>query len=756
MSTSILSSLNDYQKSAAEILSGPLLILAGAGSGKTKALTHRIANLISNGTSPGEILAVTFTNKAAKEMEGRIEQLLSENENGTKFEKFPDVGGWFSSKKPAVGTFHSTCVRILRADVEKLETGIDKNFVIFDTSDSQGLMKIIMKEKGIDDSEIKLRAVMSHISSAKNQLLSPVAYADDVESNRFTRAVKTLYPVYQKRLAQHNALDFDDLLQKVVELFEAKKDVLKKYQKRWSHLLVDEYQDTNFSQYRIIRLLSDMHKNLCVVGDDHQSIYAFRGADFRNILDFEKDFPDANVVRLEQNYRSTGHILKNANCLIRHNETGHEKNLWTENDSGEKVSVVELFDEKDEGRFIAQKIGELRQDQGMKYSDFAVLYRMNAQSRALEESFMKNQIPYQIIGGTRFFDRKEIKDVVAYLRLILNPRDDISFLRIINIPARKIGKASIEVLRTYAENYTMSLFEVLGMVDEIGELPAGKRGVLKDFWKMMNGLREKAKTDPISMVLDQVVHQTEFLKFLDDGTEEGDARVGNVKELFSVATKYDTAENSLAAFLEGVALISDLDNHKPDSDSVTLMTMHASKGLEFPVIFLPGWEDGIFPGEKSMAARDTLEEERRLAYVGITRAEKLCVISHARQRMLFGRTECRNSSMFLDELDGSCVDRETSGGGGGGFYGAASFGGGEDEDVSLKRDPFAKPKNRNEAIFGVMSKNETEFKAADRIQHAEFGEGTVIQISGDVLTVAFPEKGMIKLVASVAPIQKKS
>ncbi len=741
----ILSSLNPRQKDAVSVLSGPLLILAGAGSGKTKVLTHRIANLIGNGVLPNEILAVTFTNKAAKEMEGRIDKLLAKSVSKIPFASPSVISG--GKSRPSVGTFHATCVRILRADIENINMGLNSNFVIFDTGDTQSLMKIIMKEKCIDEKEFRLRAVLSHISDAKNQLLPSREYEDSVEVNKFTKVIKILYPVYQKRLREHNALDFDDLLQKTVELFERCPEVLEKYRNKWSHLLVDEYQDTNFAQYRFVRLLADKHQNLCVVGDDHQSIYSFRGADYRNILEFEKDFSHAKVIKLEQNYRSTSNILENANCLIRHNETGREKNLWTDNCEGERVSVIEVIDEKDEGRLITEKIHDLMELDDTRYSDFAVLYRMNAQSRVLEESFMRNQIPYQIIGGTRFFDRKEIKEVIAYLRLIFNSRDDVSFLRIINIPSRKLGKTSVDILWKYAENYSMSLFEVLSAVDEIEELSESKKAILKEFQKLISDLQVIIRIEPISILLDKLIKKIEFYKFLEDGTPEGEARIQNVRELFSVATKYDSAENSLAAFLEGVALISDLDNHDSSVDCVTLMTIHASKGLEFPVIFLPGWEEGIFPSSNTQFSFEGLEEERRLAYVALTRAEKKCFIFHARQRMLFGKTDYSSPSKFLGEMNDECIDKQSFSGDSG-IYGRSR---GMSKISSL--DSLRQPKTRSEAIFGIPG-NETEYAISDRICHAEFGEGTVIQISGDVLTVAFSGKGIQKIVASVAPIEK--
>ncbi|MBT3348718.1 UvrD-helicase domain-containing protein [bacterium] len=736
MEEKIFAGLNPNQVAAVKVLAGPVLILAGAGSGKTKTLTHRIAHLIANGATPREILAVTFTNKAAKEMGGRIEKLLG------------------PGNQPHVGTFHATCVRILRDDVEKLENGLTKNFVIFDSDDAKNLVKIILKDFGFDEKEVKHRAVAGMISSLKNQLETPISFRENVPRGKTPEAVARVFPEYQKRLVAHNALDFDDLLQKTVELFESAPDVLKKYRNRWNHLLVDEYQDTNFAQYRIVRLLSDEHKNLCVIGDDHQSIYKFRGADFTNILNFEKDFPKAAVIKLEQNYRSTGNILKNANALISFNETGRAKKLWTENESGEKLKIAEVWNEREEGNFIAEKIRE-KFDDGEKFGDCAILYRMNAQSRAIEEALMRRQIPYQIVGGTRFFDRKEIKDVVGYLRLIFNPRDDLSFLRVVNVPTRKLGKATIDTVKNFAKNYSVSMFEVLENSDEL-PLPDAKKEVLKNFHDLILNLRKIAASEPISILLDRLIEKTKFLKSLDDGSAEGESRQENVRELFSVAGRYDAAENPLAAFLEGVALISDLDQME-NSDSVTLMTIHASKGLEFPHVFLPGWEDGIFPGHSSQFSFDDLEEERRLGYVAITRSEKTCTILHARQRMMFGQTQQNPSSKFLEELCAESCDRERSQKPGKSFEPKSREAlepfSDEVADFSQIAAVNQKPKSRSEAIWGI-SENETNLKIADRIRHANFGEGTVIQVDGDVLSVAFAGIGVKKIVASVAPIEK--
>lgn len=752
MKDEIFAGLNPQQCEAVKVLSGPLLILAGAGSGKTKTLTHRIANLIAEGTPGHKILAVTFTNKAAGEMKERIAKILH------------------GAALPTVGTFHSICVRILREDIEKMDCGLNKNFVIFDTDDSQKLIKMIMKDFHIDPKEVKPRPIGGVISSCKSQLKTPLDFADEENRSPLYRAVERIYPEYQKRLTEHNALDFDDLLQKVVQLWEACPDVLQKYRDRWHHLMVDEYQDTNFAQYRLVRLLSDEKRNLCVIGDDHQSIYSFRGADYTNILNFEKDFPDAVVIKLEQNYRSSGNILRNANTLISYNETGRPKKLWTEADAGEKVRVHKAQDDRTEGGFVAEQILDYV-DKGGSYADCAILYRMNAQSRSIEEALMRHQIPYQIVGGTRFFDRKEIKDVVAYLRLIFNSRDDVAFDRIINVPTRKLGKATLELVKEYANNYSMSMFEILDAIDDVEGLPPAKIKALADFRDMVKELADIARNNPISITLDKVLEKTQFLKSLDDGSGEGQARIENVKEMFSVAIKYDSADDSLAAFLEGVALISDIDQIK-DGDAVTLMTVHASKGLEFPRVFLVGWEEGMFPGQSALTDRGALEEERRLGYVAITRAESICTITHAQKRMLFGQTKYHPASQFLVELHEASVERTADEAQSSGFSRRVTY---KKTTVSTSRDyalskdipksersdgpvilPDYSNKSREEAIFGSAGKKqvESDWKTGGQLAHMEFGEGRIIMVSGDVLTVAFPGIGMKKLVASVAPIEK--
>lgn len=750
----LLEGLNPPQLEAVETLTGPLLVLAGAGSGKTKVLTARIANLMAHGTPADNILAVTFTNKAAKEMQSRVEKLIPRG------------------KAPSIGTFHSIGVRILRRDIEHLGQGYTRSFVIFDSDDCLNLLKMIMRERHYDIKEFKPKAILNHFSAIKSSLCTPQEHfeSNGMGSNKFSDAVTELFPVHQRRLIDHNALDFDDLLIKVVRLWEDKENnTLKYYQQRWPQVLVDEYQDTNFAQYRLIRLLCDENQNLCVVGDDHQSIYSFRGADYRNILDFERDFPDAKTVKLEQNYRSSANILNNANKLIGHNTTGHPKNLWTEQAPGEPVQIYGVFDEKDEGRFVGDTIKKLVDSGDYGPQDMAILYRMNAQSRAIEEALMRHQIPYQIVGGTRFFDRREIKDIMAYLRLIFNPRDDLAFLRIANVPSRKLGAATMEVIKKYAREYNLSLFDILEEVEGLEELPLGKRTVLKEFHTTISKLRATKDTRLISLLLDDLIESTQFLKWLDDGTMEGESRQQNVKELFSVAGRYDTADDPLASFLEGVALISDLDNVDDGQASVTLMTVHASKGLEFPVVFLPGWEEGIFPGASSQFDGEQLEEERRLGYVAITRAEQRCYISYARQRMLFGKTDYAAPSKFISELDGECSEHHAYEGDSGSRFvsqrsnkpnfshsllhptpGANNV----DDSNTFRGQPLGKvPGSRKEAVFGI-AENQTEYKTGDSIKHAEFGEGTIILIAGDVISAAFKGIGIKKIVASVAPIEK--
>ena len=756
MTNPILDGLNPIQKKAAEILSGPLLILAGAGSGKTKTLTHRMANLISHGTLPSEILSVTFTNKAAKEMTERVDKLLK-----SLGDKIPRNRG----ERPMMGTFHSICVRILRDEIDSLGMKLNRNFVIFDSDDQVKLIKEIMIDNDIDPKEFKPKVVGSIISGFKNKLKTPETFETKFSRNPVFEVIDEIFPEYQKRLDKNNALDFDDLIQKTVQVLEKSREIREKYQNRWKHVMVDEYQDVNFAQYRLIRLLLGKEENLCVIGDDHQSIYAFRGADFSNILNFSRDFPKAKVIKLEQNYRSTKNILANANSLISYNETGMPKKLWTDNETGEKLEITEVESDREEGDLIARKIRD-KINEGGSFSDFAVLYRMNAQSRSLEEAFMRRQIPYQIIGGTKFFSRKEIKDVIAYLRLVLNPKDNLSFLRVINFPSRKIGKSTIKVLKDFAENYDMSFLEILEHVSDIDKLPEKKKVVLADFRKMIMKSRENLEDKTVSTILENILEEIKLIEYLDDGTSEGESRAQNVREIFSVTSRYDAADDSLASFLEGVALIADVDNME-NKDAVTMMTVHSSKGLEFPHVFLPGWEEGIFPSSRSLSKKEDMEEERRLGYVAITRAEKKCDILYTKKRLMFGQFSYPMSSPFLNELSEKCCERISLDSTFSGVRAITNrpYGNQNSAKFSKKlesKSPFSSgadslstyvPKTREEALFGV-TKNDTGYQTSDKIAHASFGEGTVVMVNGDTLTVAFPGTGLKKISASVAPIEK--
>ena len=739
----ILSGLNPEQKKAVQIQKGSLLILAGAGSGKTKCLTHRIAYLIQNGVPANKILAVTFTNKAANEMKERIKKLLETSDN------------FFSS--PYVGTFHSMCVKILRKDIEKINNGITSNFIIFDTKDAENLIKTIMTDlqKLVGEMSIKPKAVLAHISSAKNKLYTPEKYQNITVENQYTKIVKIVFPIYQKKLIQHNALDFDDLLNYTVDLFQKNSAILDKYQKIWEHISIDEYQDTNLAQYRIIKLLTQKHNNLCVIGDDSQSIYSFRGADFRNILNFKKDFPNANIIKLEQNYRSTGNILANANKIIAKNITGVTKKLWTENNKGDSVNIIKVNDEKTEGDFITQKIKELiaeseknGSEKKLSYKDFAILYRKNFQSRILEERFMRASVPYQLVGGFRFFDRKEVKDLIFYLRLIFNPADNLAFVRIINIPSRKIGASSIEILKNYAQKYNMCFLDVLKNIDMVAELPNTKKNILSAFYNLIQNCANLVEKNNVSKILDKIIDDTDFIEYLKDGTEEGKSRIQNIQELRSVSITYDYTEDALGAFLETVALISDLDNFSKKSDAVTMMTMHSSKGLEFPVVFLPAWETDMFPALVGFADKEDLEEERRLAYVALTRAQKKCFILHTTTRCIFGNIKDNDPSLFLSELDPQATQIYDLSRNQNNYYKNKYT-----KSQSSNFDHTKIPKNRTEAIFGI-SENNSDFAPGDNILHDEFGKGTIIQVQGDLISIAFPGKGIQKIVESVTPIKK--
>ncbi len=637
----LLNGLNKEQKEAVLHNEGPLLILAGAGSGKTRVLTHRIAHLIKEqGVYPSSILAITFTNKAAREMRERIDSLIGDLSNDM----------W-------VGTFHSICIRILRRDIEKL--GYDRSFVIYDTTDQQVVIKECLKELNLNDKNFPPKSVLETIGKQKDELTDAnhfeKLYASDFRMGKIAKA----YKLYEKKLKNNNALDFDDIIMNTIKLFKQCPEVLEYYQRRFRYILVDEYQDTNTAQYTLVHQLSEAHQNLCVVGDDDQSIYGWRGANIRNILDFEKDFKSCKTIKLEQNYRSTQNILDAANFVISNNTGRKCKSLWTENKGGSKIVVCENDNEHEEAMYTAREIQRLINEENRKFKDFAVLYRINAQSRILEEMFMREGLPYKIVGGQKFYDRKEIKDIIAYLRLIQNPADNVSLKRIINVPKRGIGDTTVEHAENISIENGLSIFAIISDAQEYSALGRAAQK-LDAFSKMIMRLRTMKETMSITELLDMVINDTGILKEYEvENTVEAQSRVENIKELKSVALEFEKQNelNTLEEFLSNISLVSDLDNLEEEQDYVVLMTMHSAKGLEFPVVFIPGMEEGVFPGYRAMTeGPEQLEEERRLCYVGITRAREKLYLSNARFRTLFGNSSYNRPSRFLSEIPENLVD----------------------------------------------------------------------------------------------------
>ena len=634
-----LKELNDKQYEAVVNTEGPCLVIAGAGSGKTKVLTYKIAYLVGEKkVLPWNILAITFTNKAANEMRERAEALVGE-----------------AVKDIWMGTFHSICVRILRKFIDRI--GYDSSFIIFDTSDQKTLVKQCMKELQIDDKTFNERGVLSEISNAKNEMLEPEQYSIRV-GNDFRRGkIAKIYELYQKRLKDNNAIDFDDIINFTVKILMENPDVLEYYANKFKYVLVDEYQDTNKSQFTLITLFASMHGNVTAVGDNDQGIYSFRGADISNILNFEKDFPGTKIIKLEQNYRCTGNILKVANEVIKNNEVKYDKKLWTQNEEGNLPKVYSADNEYDEGSYIAQQIEHLRREEYYKYSDFAVLYRMNTQSRAIEDIFRRENIAYKIIGGLKFYERKEIKDTIAYLRLIQNPADNLSLNRIINEPKRGIGKTSLDNIAQVAEQNNTSMYEVIKNADQYGLNRVYLNS--REFVDTIESLIAKKNDIKVSDLIKQTLSKTGYTKALEqENTVEAENRIANLDEFLTVAMEFEeeSADNRLSDFLEGITLSSDLDNADEEVDSVTLMTLHSAKGLEFPVVFLIGMEEGIFPGYQSMQEPKELEEERRLCYVGITRAKENLFLTCAKQRTVFGSTSCNMTSRFLNEIPAELLD----------------------------------------------------------------------------------------------------
>lgn len=756
-----LAKLNPEQREAAVHKEGPLLILAGAGSGKTSTMTHRIAYLIKEeGVSPYHILAVTFTNKAAREMRDRVEDLIGGG-----------INMW-------ILTFHSACLRILRTHAERL--GYSKDFVVYDPTDQKVVIKNCLKEQNVDEKKYPPNYVLSIISDCKEKSISPAKYLSQNSEDLKTKTVHKLYDAYEKVLKKNNAMDFDDLILRTVELFEKHEDVLQHYQNRFQYVMVDEYQDTNYIQYRFVKLLAEAHNNICVVGDDDQCIYQWRGADIKNILEFEKDFRNTKVIKLEQNYRSHANILEAAHSVIEKNQGRKHKKLWTDKEKGEKIKYYRADNEKDEARYIAQEIDRLH-NSTLKYSDFAILYRTNAQSRTFEEALSARELPYRVLGGIRYYDRKEIKDIMAYMRLVQNSADDLSLARIINEPKRGIGEKTLEKLQTLATVRGESLLVSLSDEEIVQGLPSKAVDSIREMVAVILKLNAEKENLKVSDIYDGLLVQTGYLRSLElQNTVEAEGRIENLLEFKSVIYDYEQEDPqlSLAEFLEKVALIAEIDNHDADENAVVLMTMHSAKGLEFPVVFMPGMEDGLFPGWRSLERPDGVDEERRLCYVGMTRAMERLYLTSAETRTLYGKTDYTRESQFLRELDKSLVegdgiyDKKSSGGGynspGGGYgtsgggYGGGPYGGGGNQrgndgynsgEIFRPFDQLKYIKN-NQVAAGAGKKENQDFTDGDKVSHNKFGPGLVISAEGQTITIAFDSVGIKKLAKDIAPIKK--
>lgn len=726
---SLLTGLNKEQQQAVQHTEGPLLILAGAGSGKTKVLTVRIAHLLAQGINPYEILAITFTNKAAKEMKSRVEGLVGDVANRI----------WLS-------TFHSFCAKFLRFELDNF-LGYNSNFTIYDTSDSQAVIKAALKALNLDDKYYPVGAMIAAISDAKNKLL----FASDFRKQArdfYQQKVADVYEYYERELRKNNALDFDDLLLVAVKLLQSNEAVLDKYSKRFRYVMIDEYQDTNHAQYLLAKLLASHWKNIAVVGDADQSIYAWRGADIQNILDFEKDYPNCTSIKLEQNYRSTKIILDAANAVIENNEGRPKKNLWTDKTEGAKIQHFTAQSEHEEAAFIGDTIAKKHDIHGVPYGDMAILYRTNAQSRVLEEALIKRALPYTMVGGTKFYDRKEIKDVLAYLRVLYNPFDDLSLLRIINVPKRSIGATTVAKLQDYARANGTSLFMTLTQLHLVDTIKGKTKEKLEEFGILIFTLVAEMEDRTVLDILESILDRTGYLAQLEESTDPQDqARAENIGELLSVAKDFQDTNptGTVEDFLEQVALVNDVDSFEQEESKVTLMTLHAAKGLEFPIVFLGGLEEGLFPHSRTLMNPEEIEEERRLAYVGITRAEKELYISNATTRTVFGRTSSYLPSRFIDEIPEELVD---------GLRAKRKV----PDDIkrhvpqhmSVTSRPVTKPIVRNEVI--------ADWKVGDTAIHSKWGNGKVINVTGEgagmKLTIEFPTQGVRVVMAKFAPVKK--
>lgn len=734
-----LSGLNLMQQKAVLHKNGPLLLLAGAGSGKTRVITYKIAYFIENGINPWNILAITFTNKAAKEMRERVD-LLVEND----------------SKSIWVSTFHSLCVRILRSNIEKI--GYEKSFSIYDADDQEKLIKDCLAVLNLDVKMFPPKSIMSIIGSLKDELITYKDYEKMSQSDFRASKISRVYTLYQQKLMSNNALDFDDLIFKTVELLNNVPEVLEYYQQKFKYILVDEYQDTNTAQYQLVRLLANKYKNLCVVGDDDQSIYGWRGANIRNILDFEKDFPNATIIKLEQNYRSTQNILNAANAVIANNKNRKSKALWTQNDIGSKIHIEKTQNHFDEASFVVNEIKNLK-NQRKNYNDFAILYRTNAQSRTLEEKLVQANIPYRLVGGTRFYDRKEIKDIISYLKVLNNPADDLALMRIINVPKRGIGAITISKLLIYCERNNLSLFETLINIDKIPAFTRSSKKIL-DFSKFMNTLYNEIDENSVSNLIKIILDKTEYVKLLKlENTPESLGRIENLKELISKASDYENnvEESSLAGFLEEVSLLTDIDNYEQNAQSVVLMTLHSAKGLEFPYVFITGMEEGIFPSYRSIISEEEndLEEERRLCYVGITRAKENLYLVYASSRTINGNTQYNSPSRFLKEIPNTLKDNIKNK-----VVTKTNQTQQKQYEKNLFRPQFAKtiPYQNINNTKSIKSESILSFKEGDRIKHKRFGEGLVEQVkpvgTDFEILINFDKVGEKKLMYAFAKLTK--
>lgn len=731
-----LENLNDKQREAAMYTEGALLILAGAGSGKTSTMTRRIAYLVDEkGVSPYNILAVTFTNKAAREMEERVEEILGSN------------------SRMWIMTFHAACLRMLRMDGDRL--GYTNSFAVYDPVDQKSIVKNLLKEYEIDEKKFTPNSILSNISKAKEQEIGPREFEENAGDFR-DETVAKVYRGYERILSRNNAMDFDDLILNAVRLLKGNPDVLEKYQERFRYIMVDEYQDTNQLQYKLISLLAKKYGNICVVGDDDQCIYQWRGADIRNILNFEKEFPKAKVVKLEQNYRSTANILEAAHSVISNNKQRKRKKLWTDASQGEKIQYHRLESDYREAGYIAQEIGYMAQ-QGENYRDFAILYRTNAQSRNFEDSLAQRRIPYRVIGGLRYYDRMEIKDMIAYMRLVANPMDDIAFDRVVNSPKRGIGKATMDKIKSVANYCEKSIFQYVES-EAIADTLSGKasRG-MNEFLEIIREYSEEKENLRVSDIYEGLLIKSGYLKALEDqGTAEADGRIENLMEFKSVIYEFENRDSKLELdeFLEKLALLSDVDNHDSEANAVTLMTMHSAKGLEFPYVFMPGMEDGLFPSWRSRDSISQMEEERRLCYVGMTRAKRRLWMTSAESRLLYGKVNATRESEFMREINPKLLA-------GDGVYKSGSVGAktGSTRYLDGRYDPISgdyRFQNYIKAKSEMKKKfvHDEHFEVGDRVIHSKFGEGVVLEVTPKIIRVEFVGDGVKKLAVGIAPIKK--